>query len=76
MERDPYADMFRFQLGQCVRWAEYPHEGHWVGQRRWTQREILEPLVEYRLRLTAKKGGWLSWVPERELMAWDEGEPR
>jgi hypothetical protein len=76
MERDPYADMFRFQMGQCVHWAEYPHERHYIGQRRWTQREILEPLVEYHLRLGASKGGWLAWVNERELLAWDEDEPR
>lgn len=76
MERDPYADMFRFQMGQWVRWAEYPHDGHYIGQRRWTQREILEPLVEYRLRFAAVKGGWIAWVPERELIAWDEDEPR
>ena len=24
MNRDPYADMFRFFIGDCVRWAEVP----------------------------------------------------
>src|SRR5262249_61904991 len=50
MERDEYADMFRFRIGQAVRWAEYPDERYRIGQRRWAQREILAPIVAYRLR--------------------------
>jgi hypothetical protein len=75
MERDEYADMFRFRLGQRVRWAEYPHEPHVIGQRRWTQREILAPVVEYRLRFKAHKGSLMGWVSEADLEVWEEHAP-
>jgi len=71
MDCDDYADMFRFRLGEVVRWAEYPHDRCVVGQRRWTQREILAPVVEYRLRLHATKGGLMGWVSEADLEAWE-----
>ena len=74
MDHDEYADMFRYRLGQCVRWAEYPHERHYVAQRRWTQRSILAPVVEYRLTLasTGKGGGLMGWVGEADVEAWEE----
>jgi hypothetical protein len=74
MNRDPYADMFRFPIRHCVRWAEFPQERYHIGQRRWTQREILEPFVEYRLRLGEVKGSLGGWINERDLMTWDEDE--
>lgn len=74
MERDDYADMFRHRLGDCVRWAEYPRRRHYVSQRRWTQREILAPVVEYRLMLSkAGDTGSMGWVHEWDLEVW-EGE--
>ena len=38
MDRDNYADMFRFPMGACVRWAESPRARYYIYQRRWTQR--------------------------------------
>ena len=38
MDRDEYADMFRFPMGACVHWAEQPHTRYYVSQRRWTRR--------------------------------------
>lgn len=71
MDRDEYADMFRFQMGQYVRWAEYPNTRYYIYQRRWTQREILDPVVQYRFR-TSKAGTDAicishEWVHERDL---------
>ena len=72
MNPDPSADMFRFRIGQPVRWSEYPHERYFVGQRRWTEREVVAPLVEYRLRMRESGGPMLSWVPDHELLPWKE----
>ena len=76
MDADRYADMFRFRLGARVRWAEYPADCYEVGQRRWTEREILEPLVSYRLRRItetgARSGIFVDWIREHDLMPWQE----
>lgn len=72
MDRDDYADMFRFPLGACVRWAESPSHRYYIGQRRWTQREILSPVVEYHLRLGDSKGYFIAWVLEPDVMAWED----
>lgn len=74
MDRDPYADMFRFRIGDTVRYAEYPAERHYIGQRRWTQREILDPVVEYRLRLGKTRGHMMGWIPDADLTPWVDGE--
>lgn len=57
-----------------MRWAEYPYERYYVGQRRWTQREILEPVVEYHLRMRETTGIFIAWVRDYNLMAWEEAE--
>ena len=77
MDRDEYADMFRFPMGQCVRWAEQPPRGCYISQRRWTQREILAPVVQYRFR-TSKADDTLaySWAYEADLEAWPEEETK
>lgn len=76
MERDPYADMFRFRLGDLVRWAEYPTERYQVGQRRWTERELLAPVVTYRLRVVHESGrtlgGYHDWVRDEDLAPWED----
>ena len=72
MERDEYADRFRFQIGQCVRWAAYPNERHWIGKRRWTQREIMSPVVEYQLQLSQTSSSNIGWAYEADLEAWKE----
>lgn len=72
MDRDDYADMFRFRLGDCVQYAEYPERKHYIIQRRWTQRAILAPVVEYRLSLSAKSEHSTSWVFEHDLTPWME----
>ena len=76
MNRDNYADMFHFTMGQCVREAEHPRTRYYIYQRRWTQREILDPIVQYRFR-ASKAGtdmGYLdhAWVHEPDLEAWQE----
>jgi hypothetical protein len=57
--------LFRFQLGQGVRWAATPTRQDWVERRRWTERAILGPVVEYHLGLD------VGWVYEADLTAWD-----
>jgi hypothetical protein len=65
--------MFRFRLGQAVRCADYPTKRHYVGQRRWTERRILAPLVEYRLTFSATDDSWaLGWVRDEDLQVWEE----
>jgi len=74
MPPDAYSDMFRFTLGQCVRWTESPYQRHWVGQRRWTEREILAPLVQYRLRFGKPEDGpLLEWARQEDLTPWEDG---
>ena len=77
MDRDDYGDMFRYRIGDAVRWAEAPHQRYFIGQRRWTQREILSPKVEYHLKLTTTGSGqhYLSWADEADLEAWKEETP-
>ena len=60
MDRDEYANMFRFPMGQCARWVEQPRTRYYIYQRRWTQREILGPVVEYRFR-SSRGGGEDLW---------------
>jgi hypothetical protein len=76
MERDEYADMFQYQIGQTVRWAEYPGERLRIFQRRWTQRELLAPLVTYRLKPQSAGLGLIcldhGWVREADLQACQE----
>lgn len=73
MDHDPYADMFRFRIGDCVRYAEHPTQPYSVGQRRWTERAILAPVVEYRLRL-GEDGYAITWAYEPDLVLWSEEE--
>jgi hypothetical protein len=70
MERDEYGDMFRFRLGQEVRTADEPARKQWVTERRWTQRRILGPVVEYRLGTSADAIGLL-WFGEDDMQAWE-----
>ena len=76
MDRDEYADMFRYRVGQEVRWAEHPENHYRVAQRRWTQREILAPLVAYRLRRVQENGTLIDylgdWIGEADMEGWEE----
>jgi hypothetical protein len=72
MPRDRYTNLFRFQMGQCVCWAAQPTEPHVICQRRWTQRDLLAPVVEYLLCKRDKQGEAVGWGYEPDLMAWDE----
>lgn len=78
MPHDDYADMFRFPLGQCVRWAEQPQTQLYICQRRWTQREILDPVVTYRVRTTQTPKDYhfpsVEWIHEHDLIAWVDDE--
>jgi hypothetical protein len=72
MDRDDYADMFRYRLGDVVQYAEYPGRKHYVLQRRWTQRAILAPVVHYKLSLSDKDEHTIGWVREPDLAPWQE----
>ena len=72
MDQDSFADMFQCKIGDCVRWTEYPTDRSSIGQRRWTQREMLAPVVEYRLRSSETRGSMMGWVAETDLMAWQD----
>jgi hypothetical protein len=75
MARDPYARMFRFQMGQCVQWAEHPTAPYFVCQRRWTQRANFAPVVEYLLCEQGMHGTAVGWAYEPDLVAWDARVP-
>jgi hypothetical protein len=66
--------LFRYRQGQHVRWAEAPQTPCTVCQRRWTQRDILGPVVEYLLVGPARDhaGDGLPWVSEADLEPWPE----
>jgi hypothetical protein len=70
--RDAYAHLFRFQMGQCVRWAAQPTEAYIITQRRWTQRDIVAPVVEYLLCRRDRQGEAVGWGYEPDLVTWDE----
>lgn len=73
MERDEFGDMFRYRIGQCVRWADWPQRPHYVGQRRWTQRKVMAPVVEYKLFLSETgDSGYVAWVIEADVEVWAE----
>ena len=79
MVRDPHATLFRFRLGVCVRWAGAPAHPLTIVQRRWTERDILHPVVEYLCRLpregtdAAGRGyAVYEWIDEPDLVAWKE----
>ena len=75
MEHDEDGTMFRFRLGQGVRWAAFPQTHYTIYQRRWTDHEMLAPIVQYRLRIS--RAGWRAcglnenWVYEADLEAWE-----
>jgi hypothetical protein len=68
---DEYAEMFLFREGQAVYWAEAPDERFVVVERRWTQRELLGPVIEYRLRTQVDSTTlglvMTPWVSEADL---------
>jgi hypothetical protein len=74
-DRDDYADMFRYRLGQRVRWAEHPAKPHEILQRRWTQRQILAPVVQYHLGY-GESGMAIAWVREEDIEPWTDTPPR
>jgi hypothetical protein len=68
--------MFRYRLGQRVRWAEFPADVQVIVQRRWTQRQIPGPIVEYRLADVARKPESVAvWVYEADIEAWPDTPP-
>ncbi len=59
---------FRYDQGQLVSWAGV---GRWhVSWRRWTERDILSPLVEYGLVLSDVEPprGRVIWVAEADVL--------
>jgi hypothetical protein len=63
---------FQFALGQHVRWAGDPTHRYQIGQRRWTERIVLGPVVEYYLCWRAPHGPDAGWVSEADLTRWQE----
>jgi hypothetical protein len=70
MEQDDYGEMFQFRLGHEVRTADHPSSKRYVTQRRFTQRRIFKPLVEYQLGSSVETVGG-EWVREEDVVAWD-----
>jgi hypothetical protein len=75
MEPDPYAHLFQFQRGQAVRWAGDRTTRYTITQRRWTQRDVLGPVVEYLVQTKTPERAWREWVYEADLTAWQEEDP-
>ena len=72
----PGAPRFRFTLGQVVCWLEHPDVLWVICQRRWTERPILDPMVEYLLgRRESPAAARDVWVFEDELAPWEAPQP-
>jgi len=67
MDRDVYADMFQFAMGQGVRWAGQPTARYTIAQRRFTERDGLAPVVEYLLYEHTRREEVGIWAYEPDL---------
>lgn len=72
----PVDTQFQFALGQHVRWAGEPTQPYQIRQRRWTERAIGGPVVEYYLPWRGPHGPDVGWVYEADLTCWPDREPR
>ena len=74
MAADTAVAVFRFCLGQAVRWVECPRKRYWIAQRRWAEREGLAPEVDYRVRAgpAPRAPHNFLWIYEQDLDAWEE----
>lgn len=61
---------FLFHRGQAVRWADYPYVSYYVCQRRWTERDVMPPIVEYGLVMYQGRGE-MWWAVEADLEPWE-----
>jgi hypothetical protein len=67
---DQLGALFRFHLGQGVRWAGDTTHCYWITQRRFTERDRLGPVVEYALCWLGPHGLDVRWVYEADLTRW------
>lgn len=66
---------FRFRIGQKVHWAAQPGTLYQVAWRRWTERMLFGPVVEYRLcPLAQTLDTWpvLYWAAEADITPVEE----
>jgi hypothetical protein len=71
-DETPDTATFRYDLGQEVRWAESPRTPYVIVQRRWTQRDVFAPLVEYLCTPRRAVRRIPAWVGEPDLEPWDD----
>ena len=69
-DRDPYAAWFLYRQGAVVRYAGAPDTPFTISQRRWTQRDVMAPLVEYLLWPVPPGEGETGWVYEPDIEPW------
>jgi hypothetical protein len=75
MAQDHPPPTFRYQQGQEVVWAGFSLARFEMTGRRWTERAMLAPVVEYRLRFTISDTEMPGWVDESARDPWPEDEP-
>jgi hypothetical protein len=63
-KREVHVNLFRYRRGQWVTWTGAPAHPYCIAQRRWTERDILGPVVEYLLI------GLEEWAYEPDLEPW------
>jgi hypothetical protein len=61
---------FQFDLGQHVHWAGDLTHCYQIGQRRFTERTLLGPVVEYALCWPGTHGPVVRWAYEADLTRW------
>jgi hypothetical protein len=64
---------FLYRTQQAVRWACAPDQPWRVVQQRWTERDVLGPLVDY---LLCDATGATAWALEPDVGPWDMPQPR
>ena len=70
----PADTLFLFAHGQVVRWLAFPDVAWRIVWRRYTERDIMGPLVDYRVEpveaVAAREVGAGGWADEADLEAW------
>ena len=72
VDRDPYAAWFLYRQGAVVRYAGAPDTPFTISQRRWTQRDVLGPTIEYLLWPQDLAGEYPGWVYEPDVTPWPD----
>jgi hypothetical protein len=70
VSRDDAPPTFLFQQGQRVKWSGFPLIPFTITGHHWEERDILGPVVQYRLAFPVTDAGMPGLVYEPDLEPW------